>query len=806
LKLPVQRKSSKRRQEARRKRSETRETFVRRLSRSVGPSVLLIWLGFYVVTLVVILSGSGSMPWRHRQRVDSDIVARVGFTIEDIERTQKDRELARDMTADVYTANEAPIVAITGKLTQLLELAKSSAGAKDKLAKQSKEKGWSIEDKGLAKLIQYAADEKGQEDYGILIQNLTGHLGEEHIVLVPEDKPRPKTPTYSVLRRKGTVDVPVHTILQLQHITDRKKLDETARKVVKGVNCPAELIDAFSTLIVHTLAGADPNKPVYNPLWRYDKAATLKAIDEAVKQVKDHTIPYNAGDVLVRRGTVLLDDEMNLLEHEHREYRKAEKTDPQFFTEERLKQLGTAIVVLLLTVGMVTYVASYQDRVFQKPARALGLSALILLMLILARLIVYPFYFPVELTVACVVIATALLAIAYDQRFAFGVGGALALLVTLTAYGDLGLFFTLLVAMGVTVFSLKEIRSRSKIIAVGTMVAFGAFITSFAINLIAGHPLVYVCTHALVAAAAAVGAGFVVQGILPNFEKLFGIATSMTLLEWCDVNRPLLRRLAQEAPGTYSHSLVIGQMCEVACEAIGSRGLLGRVGALYHDVGKLQKLDYFVENQEARMNRHDQLSPTMSLLIIIGHVKDGIEMSRAYGLPRILHQFIAEHHGTTVVRYFHHMATEAAAKNGKTKGRHDREVPESEFRYPGPKPRSKESAILMLCDTCEGAVRALSEPTPGRIESTVHNMVMDRLNDGQFDDCDITLRELKIVEQSMVKSLCAIHHSRIKYPKAEEETTPKPLPEGGGENGPAHDRGEASAHNSDETTEVARKA
>jgi cyclic-di-AMP phosphodiesterase PgpH len=266
-----------------------------------------------------------------------------------------------------------------------------------------------------------------------------------------------------------------------------------------------------------------------------------------------------------------------------------------------------------------------------------------------------------------------------------------------------------------------------------------------------------------------------VQGILPNFERLFGVATSMTLLEWCDASRPLLRRLAQEAPGTYSHSLVLSQMAEEASESVGARGLLARVGALYHDIGKIQKADYFVENQEARMNRHDRLSPTMSLLIIVGHVKDGVEMAKAYGLPRILHQFISEHHGTTVVRYFHHAANEAARSN---RGRHDREVSESEFRYPGPKPRSKETAILMLCDGAEGAVRSLSEPTPGRIETMVHQVVMERLNDGQFDECDITLRELNIVEQSLIKSLVAIHHGRIKYPKTavkdEEEDVQQP--------------------------------
>jgi cyclic-di-AMP phosphodiesterase PgpH len=272
-----------------------------------------------------------------------------------------------------------------------------------------------------------------------------------------------------------------------------------------------------------------------------------------------------------------------------------------------------------------------------------------------------------------------------------------------------------------------------------------------------------VLTHAAAAATAAIAAGFIVQGILHYYERIFGIATSLTLLEWCDAGQPLLRKLAQEAPGTYSHALILSQMADEASSAIGANGLLARVGALYHDIGKTQKSHYFVENQEARMNRHDRLSPTMSLLIILGHVKDGIEMARAYGLPRVLHQFIAEHHGTTVVKYFHHAASEKAAKDSRIKGRHD-QVSENEFRYPGPKPRSKESAILMICDSCEGAVRALPEPTAGRIEALIHQMVMDRLNDGQFDDCDITLRELNTVERSLVKSLCAIHHGRIKYP------------------------------------------
>jgi putative nucleotidyltransferase with HDIG domain len=260
-----------------------------------------------------------------------------------------------------------------------------------------------------------------------------------------------------------------------------------------------------------------------------------------------------------------------------------------------------------------------------------------------------------------------------------------------------------------------------------------------------------------------------VQGALPFIERTFRVATALTLLEYRDANRPLLQRLAHEAPGTYNHSLVLGTMAESACKAIGADGLLAHVGALYHDIGKIQKAEYFAENQEASINRHDRLAPTMSLLIILGHVKDGLEMAREYGLPRVLYPFIAEHHGTTVVRYFHHVASEKQPQIAS--GKHDRAVAEAEFRYPGPKPQSKETAVLMLCDGVEGAVRALPDPTAGRIEAIVNQVLQARLKDGQFDECDITLRELHRVEESVVKSLCTFYHGRVAYPKESKETS-----------------------------------
>jgi hypothetical protein len=267
------------------------------------------------------------------------------------------------------------------------------------------------------------------------------------------------------------------------------------------------------------------------------------------------------------------------------------------------------------------------------------------------------------------------------------------------------------------------------------------------------------------ASCAGIAVAMFALAILPTVERLFKITTAMTLLELCDANKPLLRRLSQEAPGSFNHSLTVGIMAEAAGNAIGANGLLARVGAYYHDVGKLSKPQYFIENQIAgHPNRHDKLSPAMSLLIIVGHVKDGIELAREYNLPWTIHEFIAQHHGTTLVEYFFHAARQRAAKDEDSAG-----VSETEFRYPGPKPQTRESAIVMICDSCESIVRSIEEPTAGRIESAVHNMIMKRLLDGQFSECDLTLHDLSVIEETLVRTLAGIHHGRVSYPSRPED-------------------------------------
>ena len=429
--------------------------------------------------------------------------------------------------------------------------------------------------------------------------------------------------------------------------------------------------------------------------------------------------------------------------------------------------VSLGVIVSLIAIGAAMYIYAYQPRIIARPIRAVALATLFWLLLTATRFLSLSerwMYLATGTAVACAIVLT----IAYDQRFAIGMTMFYAILACF-AVGKIAtveLFLTMMVGIMVCCFNLREIRTRKKLIEVSIFATIAVFVTALALGVIQTLPFRQTLFQSGLAGGATFGVGVVLQAFLPIIESAFGIATSMTLLDYSDANQPLLRKLALDAPGTFSHSLLIGSIAESAAEAIGANGLLCRVGAYYHDIGKINKPTYFVENQMGLANRHEQLSPAMSQLVIVGHVKDGIEIAKEFGLPAVLRQFIETHHGTTLMEYFY---------NEARKKQDERQTPvsESEFRYPGPKPRSKEAAIVMLADAAESAARTLTEATPTKIEAMVHHIAMKRLQDGQFDECELTLRELSRIEAGLSKSLAAHHHGRIAYPKLNEPPAPK---------------------------------
>ena len=436
-----------------------------------------------------------------------------------------------------------------------------------------------------------------------------------------------------------------------------------------------------------------------------------------------------------------------------------------------MEVIPIAATVSLISLAGAFYIYHYQRRITRNHARGLVLGCLFLLMLMATKLGVAITQHSFWATGAAVTTAVVL-TIAYDPRFAMGIGVFFCLLACFAVGSipggepqptNINLFMTMAAGVVTCCFCLKEIRTRIKLLKISTLAAVAVFATAIAVEFMSQDlKLTGIIRQAAIHAGTTLVVGLFIQSLLPLIEKSFRIATSMTLLDYSDANQPLLKRLHMEAPGTFSHSLLIGSIAEAAAESISRNGLLCRVGAYYHDIGKINKASYFVENELGSANRHKELSPTMSHLIIVGHVKDGIEMAKEYGLPTVLRQFIETHHGTTLIEPFYNEAKKLTSKNSK--GKSTDPPSESEFRYPGPKPRTKEAAIVMLVDTSESAVRSLAEVTPTKIEAVVHNMAMKRLQDGQFDECDLSLRELSQIEASISKTLAAHYHGRIAYP------------------------------------------
>jgi putative nucleotidyltransferase with HDIG domain len=258
-------------------------------------------------------------------------------------------------------------------------------------------------------------------------------------------------------------------------------------------------------------------------------------------------------------------------------------------------------------------------------------------------------------------------------------------------------------------------------------------------------------------------------GTLPFLENAFGITSAIKLLELSNPNQPLLRKLMLDAPGTYHHCIIVGNLAEAGAEAVGADSLLARVGANYHDIGKLKRPYFFIENQLTSDNPHDKLSPTLSALIITSHVKDGVEIAKEYRLPDCITDFIVQHHGTSLLSFFYQKALESAD---------EKKPDEASFRYEGPKPKTREAAIVMLADCVEAAVRSLPKPTHGKIEGLIRQIIKNKLSDGQLDECDLTLKDLDKIAVAFSKIMTGIFHTRIEYPDKLKELQRKDLNNG----------------------------
>ena len=496
---------------------------------------------------------------------------------------------------------------------------------------------------------------------------------------------------------------------------------------------------------------------IITPNLIYDKSFTERAVQQALNNVS------RTKDMVFENERIVDANERIDAEIYQKLYSlktaRIEKSRREGSWPDRIAYLAKMMLLSAVLLISGLFLATFRKNIFKDNKTLLMICLILLINLVFASILTHGLNWHAYLIPTT--IASMLLAILIDSGI--GLLGTVILAFILGGIQGGGYDLSLLTFVSgmAGVYSVHQIRTRNQVFKAIFIIGFAylwLILTLTALRydslMEAGRTFVYFLLPNAVLSA------FITYMLLGLFEKFFDITTDVTLMELSDLNNPLLKRLSLEAPGTFHHSLVVGNLSEAAAKAISANPLLARVGSYYHDIGKMEKPEYFIENQMDAENRHNQLSPNMSTLILTSHIRAGMELAEKSGIPETIQKFIPEHHGTNVMSYFYSKAKENAA---------EADLVEADFRYPGPKPQSKETGIVMLADTVEAATRSLQNPTPKKIRAFVEKLVDQRFKDGELDECDLTLRDLKTIVDAFMPILYGVFQHRIEYPEQEKE-------------------------------------
>lgn len=482
------------------------------------------------------------------------------------------------------------------------------------------------------------------------------------------------------------------------------------------------------------------------PNFFYDKEKTDEKIQEAQKNVPKIVIKKN--QTIVKEGEPVTESQIELL-NELGLLKNSAAGDSLYV----YFVLGIFVAVIL-TIEYF-YIYKYYRKIFDNTNNLILISIINIISLVLARstALISPYLVPM-------IFGPIMLTLLLNYKISLVVSLLNCVLISGVISFKPEVMILAFVSSVLGSTSLRKMQQRNDILLSTAYIALMCAVLTFSTGTLLSNDMMEVLESTAMGGVGILLSGILAIGFLPVFETTFDIVTTVKLLELSNPNSPLLKKLLMEAPGTYHHSVLVSNLAELAAEEIGGNSVLARIGSFYHDIGKTKRPYFFKENQIGKDNPHDKITPNLSTLIITSHVKDGLEMAKEYNLPKVIRDIIAQHHGTTLVKYFYYKM-----KNSPEGGE---EVKEADFRYPGPIPESKEAGIIMLADSVEAAVRSISEPTKGKIEEMVNNIIKDKLHSGQLDNCDLTLKDLTKIRQCFLKVLSGIYHERIEYPTEEK--------------------------------------
>lgn len=490
------------------------------------------------------------------------------------------------------------------------------------------------------------------------------------------------------------------------------------------------------------------------PNYLFSETDTEAKIQEAIATISTNKGAVAQGQMIIRKGDLVTEERANVLTS-FAEARSENASE----AERWLRFSGGAVAIIVISLVFFMYLYLYRRPIS-------GHNGLFFLVFLTMSLVTATSAVIFKLDLASpyiipIAIAPIILTIIFDSRVGIIASVTLASLIGLVNGNDFEFTIATICACSMGVFSVRDIKDRSQFFFTTPGIVFGTYIIvtgAFALAKLGGweayfNQLMFIAFNAILI--------LFTYPLILLFEKLFGVTTDFTLLELGDTNRPILKELMNKAPGTFHHSLQVANLSEAAASAIHANPLLCRVGALYHDIGKMVKPSYFVENQAGGNNEHDNLKPQMSAMIIKAHVSEGVKMAEEHNLPEKIIEFIATHHGTSVIRYFYEKAREDDSFKEM--------LNEEQFRYEGPLPSTKETGILLLADGIEAASRAMKNPTYVKLENLVNKMIEERVAEGQLSRCPLTFRDIDIIKESFLNILVGVYHNRIEYPEEKKE-------------------------------------
>ncbi len=676
---------------------------------------------FFSITILIVFSNFNpkQVTLKPDEVARRDIQSNTTSIIIDEAKTEELKKQAADKVQKVYQEDTYALTATKNEINSFFSLVNDIRAT-----------GEDNNDK-----LQELLDTTNKEGRKVETRNNSSQLAQYLINATPEDLQQMQATSLSII--PGLMQKPI----------TEENLDGVFDQASKQIDQLEYSLQAREIMKIVTINAIKPNL-VFN------KEATDKAIKEAMDAVKPVQKTVKVGEKIVREGERVTPEQISTLE----------QLGIQRSKSYPLTLVGSAIFVLLIFWLTIEFVRRYYRKIYEDHKLMLLIGLIFILILSITRFLTVikigemPDINALVGYLAPVAAGSMLIAILLDNRLAYFFTMIMALYVGLLTEGN-QLFYAITAFVGGTVgiFQVYRLNQTSDLARSGFYIALANIISILTLSLIGGNVTLNVILVGMVIGAVnGILSAVLMIGALPYLESAFSITSMIKLLELSNPNNELLKKLLMEAPGTYHHSLMVGNLAEAAAEPIGANPLLVRVGAYYHDIGKIKRTDYFVENQRGFDNPHEKIAPALSALIITSHVREGVELAREAHIPQDVIDFIEQHHGTSLAKYFYSRALEE-----------DREgtLSEESFRYEGPKPQSKEVALVMLADSVEAGVRSLQDPTPEKIKNMVRRIIQDKLNDGQLESCDLTFKDLDVIANSFCTSLEGLYHKRIEYPE-----------------------------------------